>query len=65
MKEAIRLYKKSAKKGYKYAQEMLGWCYEYGIGVEKNIKEAIELYLEPIIDDQSFSPNVEKIELKV
>jgi predicted RNase H-like HicB family nuclease len=31
----------------------------------KNIQEAIELYLEPIEDDQSFSPNIEKIEIAV
>jgi len=30
-----------------------------------NIKEAIELYLEPVEDDQSFSPNAECIELSV
>ena len=31
----------------------------------KNIREAIELYLAPTIDDQSFSPNIEKIEIAV
>ncbi|MBA7519122.1 hypothetical protein ES705_11196 [subsurface metagenome] len=31
----------------------------------KNIQEAIELYLEPIEDDQSFLPNIEKIEIAV
>ncbi len=29
----------------------------------KNIREAIELYLEPIEDDSSFSQNVEKLEI--
>jgi len=27
----------------------------------KNIQEAIELYLEPIEDDQSFAPDTEKL----
>ncbi len=31
----------------------------------KNIREAIELYLEPIEDDQAFSPNAETVELAV
>jgi predicted RNase H-like HicB family nuclease len=31
----------------------------------RNIQEAIELYLESVEDDQSFSPNVEKIEIAV
>ena len=29
----------------------------------RNIQEAIELYLEPIDDDQSFSPDIEKLEI--
>ncbi len=31
----------------------------------KNIKEAIELYLEPIDDDQDFAPEAEVVELAV
>ena len=31
----------------------------------KNIREAIELYLEPVEDDQIFSPNAETVELAV
>lgn len=31
----------------------------------KNIREAIELYLEPVEDDQVFTPNSEMIELAV
>lgn len=31
----------------------------------KNILEAIELYLEPIEDDKTFSPNAEMLELAV
>jgi predicted RNase H-like HicB family nuclease len=30
-----------------------------------NIREAIELYLEPIEDDQTFGPNTESLELTV
>ena len=29
----------------------------------KNIEEAIELYLEPIDDDESFSPSAEAVEI--
>jgi predicted RNase H-like HicB family nuclease len=29
----------------------------------KNIQEALELYLEPVEDDQIFSPNAETVEL--
>ncbi len=31
----------------------------------KNIREAIELYLEPVEDDQTFAPDVESLELTV
>lgn len=31
----------------------------------KNIKEAIELYLEPVEDDKVFSPKAEILELKL
>ncbi len=31
----------------------------------KNIREAIELYLEPVDDDATFSPNAEHLEVAV
>ncbi|MDH4217335.1 MAG: type II toxin-antitoxin system HicB family antitoxin [Candidatus Aminicenantes bacterium] len=31
----------------------------------KNIREAIELYLEPVEDDKSFSPDAEEIEISI
>ena len=31
----------------------------------KNIREAIELYLEPVEDDQIFTPNAEMIEMAI
>ena len=31
----------------------------------KNIREAIELYLEPVEDEMSFSPNAEEIEIAI
>ncbi|HNQ77434.1 MAG TPA: type II toxin-antitoxin system HicB family antitoxin [Acidobacteriota bacterium] len=31
----------------------------------KNVREAIELYLEPVEDDQTFSPNSEIVDLAV
>ncbi len=31
----------------------------------KNIREAIELYLEPVEDDMSFSPDAEELEIAI
>lgn len=31
----------------------------------KNIKEALELYLEPVEDDRIFAPNAETVELAI
>ena len=31
----------------------------------KNIREAIELYLEPVDDDMSFSPEAEELEIAI
>ena len=31
----------------------------------KNIREAIELYLEPVEDDKSFAPDAEEIEIAI
>jgi predicted RNase H-like HicB family nuclease len=31
----------------------------------RNIREAIDLYLEPVEDDQTFAPNAESLELTV
>ncbi|NQT80156.1 MAG: type II toxin-antitoxin system HicB family antitoxin [Candidatus Aminicenantes bacterium] len=31
----------------------------------KNIREAIELYLEPVDDDKSFAPDAEEIEIAI
>ena len=35
------MYKQAAEQNNKYSQYMLGWCYYYGQGVEKNTKEGI------------------------
>ena len=35
---------KELSKNNQYAQFNLGWIYEYGLGIEKNLKEAIRLY---------------------
>ncbi len=34
-------------------------------GALKNIREAIELYLEPVEDDMSFSPDAEELEIAI
>ncbi|MBN2001155.1 type II toxin-antitoxin system HicB family antitoxin [candidate division KSB1 bacterium] len=54
--------------GYTVVVPSLPGCISEGDTKEealKNIQEAIELYLEPVEDDQSFSPNIEKLEIAV
>ncbi len=43
-KEQFRFFKLAADQGYKHAQYLLGDCYQYGTGVEENLKEAMNLY---------------------
>ena len=48
--------------GYTVYVPALPGCLSEGVTKEealKNIREAIELYLEPVEDDMSFSPNKE------
>ena len=42
--EAVRLYRIAAEQGYADAQCNLGYCYERGLGVEKDPKEAVKWY---------------------
>jgi len=39
------LYQKAAERGNATVQHNLGVCYEDGIGVEKDVEKAVELYL--------------------
>jgi len=58
----------SEEGGYTAIVPSLPGCISEGNSREealKNIREAIELYLEPIEDDQTFAPNAEMIELAV
>ena len=43
-KEAVRLYRLSAKQGDADAQYNLGWMYDNGQGVPQDYKEAVRLY---------------------
>lgn len=43
--KAYNLFKKSAKQGFAKAQNMLGSCYEHGLGTEKSINLALEWFL--------------------
>ena len=43
-KKAFEYYKKAAKKDDAYAQYSLGFMFEHGQGVEKNINKAKEWY---------------------
>lgn len=54
--------------GYTVTVPSLPGCISEGNSREealKNIKEAIELYLEPVEDDHSFSKNAEEVEIAV
>lgn len=44
VEKAVPLLKRSAEKGNAEAQYNLGYCYQSGTGVEKDIKKAIEWY---------------------
>ena len=60
------LLEPSDEGGYTVFVPSLPGCISEGETKEealRNIQEAIELYLEPIDDDQSFSPDIEKLEI--
>ena len=42
--EAVKWYRKAAYQGYAAAQHNLGYCYRYGIGVDKDPVEAVKWY---------------------
>ncbi|MEW6614665.1 MAG: type II toxin-antitoxin system HicB family antitoxin [Thermodesulfobacteriota bacterium] len=56
----------SEEGGYTIIVPSLPGCISEGESKEEalqNIREAIELYLEPVEDDQTFAPNAELMEL--
>ncbi|HDZ69026.1 MAG TPA: type II toxin-antitoxin system HicB family antitoxin [Phycisphaerales bacterium] len=56
----------SEEGGYTVIVPSLPGCVSEGDSREealKNVREAIELYLEPVEDDSSFSPNCEQLEI--
>jgi len=58
----------SEEGGYTAVVPSLPGCISEGDSREevlKNIREAIELYLEPVEDDSIFSPNSEQVEITV
>jgi predicted RNase H-like HicB family nuclease len=58
----------SEERGYTIFVPALPGCISEGDTKEealKNIHEAIELYLEPVEDDMSFSPDAEEIEIAI
>ncbi len=44
MSRAVECYKSASEKNYDVAQFQLGYCYEHGKGVGRNIEEAKRLY---------------------
>jgi len=62
------LLEPSDEGGYTVYVPALPGCISEGNTREEaliNIKEAIELYLEPVEDDKSFSPDTEEIEISI
>ena len=62
------ILEKSEEGGYTAIVLSLPGCVSEGDSKEealKNIREAIELYLEPVEDDNSFASNVEQLEITV
>jgi len=58
----------SEERGYTVFVPALPGCISEGDTKEealKNIREAIELYLEPVEDDMSFSPDAEELEIAI
>ena len=58
----------SEEGGYTAVVPSLPGCISEGDTKEealKNIREAIELYLEPVEDDQTYAPDAEMIEMAV
>jgi len=58
----------SEEGGYTVTVPALPGCISEGDSKEealRNIREAIELYLEPVEDDSCFSPNAEQLEIAV
>lgn len=54
--------------GFTATVPSLPGCISEGYSREEalsNIREAIELYLEPVDDDAEFSPNVEQLEIAI
>ncbi len=42
--EAVKCYRKAAEQGHAAAQNALGFCYRYGLGVEQNDTESVKWY---------------------
>jgi TPR repeat protein len=49
--EAIKYFQMAAFQGHADALGVLGFCYEFGLGIEQNFKEAESLYLQAAIKD--------------
>ncbi|MDY6300862.1 MAG: sel1 repeat family protein, partial [Bacteroidales bacterium] len=44
--EAVRLYREAAQRGIPASKYHLGYCYENGLGVDKDMDQAVKLYRE-------------------
>ena len=59
-KKGFALYMKSAEQGHGLAMKAVGVCYQFGEGVEDNMKEAIKWYEKAleVIDDPELARKV-------
>lgn len=61
--EAIEWYLRAANQGYAKAQFALGYCYEYGDGVDQNQAEALYWYCAAFNNgDQEAKARIEELE---
>ena len=57
--KAVRWYTQAAEQGMPRAQYLLGWCFENGKGVEKDLDRALHLYRQAA--EQEYKEAVEAV----
>lgn len=53
--KALVYFRQAAQRGYLLAQTVLGFCYEFGIGADTDLKEAERLYIECAAQNEGFA----------
>ena len=55
--EAVKYFRQAAEKGNASGQNNLGWCYQKGLGVQKNETEAVKWYRKAAEQNNGFALN--------